>query len=90
MAINIERAAAELLLGINIQKLVFFLRSYLNKGLYYKVNDAYSINKTLIKNNINTITINSDVKNKIYYLVLVLLNSSPTKRCKLEVLLIPK
>ena len=69
---------------------MLFLKSYFNKGLYYKVNNAYSINKPLIKNNINTITINSNIENKIYYPVLVLLNNSPTKRRKLEVLLIFK
>ena len=58
--------------------------------MYYRVNNAYNINKTLIKNKINTIIINSDVKNKIYYLVLALSNNSPTKRYKLEVLLILK
>ena len=86
--INIKRAATELLLEINIQKLALFFRSYFNKGLYYGANNAYSINKTLIKNDINTITIPSNIKNKIRYLVLALSNSSPTKRCKLEVLLI--
>ena len=69
---------------------MLFFRSYINKGLYYGVNNAYSINKTLIKNNINTITINFNIENEIRHLVLVLLNSSPTKMYKLEVPLIPK
>ena len=72
---------------LGVQKPALFLRSYLNKGLYYRVNNTYSINKTLIKNNINTIIIDSDVENEIYYLVLALLNSSPTKRHKLKALL---
>ena len=58
--------------------------------MYYRVNDIYSINKTLIKNDIDTITINSNIENKIHYLVLVLLNSNPTKKCKLEAPLILK
>ena len=57
----------------------------LDKGLYYKTNNAYSINKILIKNNIDAVTINFDVENEICYLVLALLNSSPTKKHKLEV-----
>ena len=69
---------------------MLFLKSYINKGLYYRVNNAYSINKTPIKNNINTITIDSNIENKIHYLALALLNSSPTKRYKLEVLPIPR
>ena len=69
---------------------MLFFRSYINKGLYYGVNNAYSINKTLIKNNINTITINFNIENEIRHLVLVLLNSSPTEMYKLEVPLIPK
>ena len=64
---------------------MLFLKSYFNKGLYYRVNNAYNINKTLIKNDINTITINSNIENKIHYLVPALLNSSPTKKRKLEV-----
>ena len=58
--------------------------------LYYRINNTYNINKTLIKNIINTITINSNIENKIYYLVLALLNSSPTKIYKLEALPILK
>ena len=85
-----ERAAIELLPKIGAQKPVLFLRSYFNKKLYCGVNDVYSINKTLIKNNINTITINSDVKNKINYLAPALSNSNPTKRHKLEALQTPK
>ena len=85
-----ERAVIELLLRIGVQKPAFFFKNYFNKGLYCKVNNAYSIDKTLIKNDINTITIDSDVENEIYYLALALLNSSSTKRCKLEVLLIPR
>ena len=69
---------------------MLFLKGYFSKGLHYRVNNTYSINKTLIKNNINTITVGSDIENKIYYLPLALLNSSPTKKCKLEVLLVPK
>ena len=69
---------------------MLFFRSYINKGLYYGVNNAYSINETPIKNDINTITIDSNIENEIYYLVLVLSNSSPIKRHKLEVLLIPR
>jgi len=34
--------------------------------------------------------IDFNAENKIYYLVLVLLNNSPTKKLKLEILLIPK
>ena len=69
---------------------MLFLRSYFDKGLYCGVNNAYSINKTLIKNDIDTIMIDSNVENKIRHLAPVLLNSSPTKRCKLEALLIPR
>ena len=58
--------------------------------MYYGVNNAYNINKTLIKNEIDTIIINSNIENEIYYLVLALLNSSPAKRYKLEVLLTPR
>ena len=88
MAINIKRVAIEFLPGIGrIKATAFFFRSYVNKGLYYKANNAYSINKTPIKNNIDTITINSNIENEIYYLVLALLNSSPTKRHKLKALL---
>ena len=90
MAINIKRAAIELLPGISTQKPVLFFRSYFNKGLYYGVNNTYSINKTLIKNDINTITINFNVENKIHYLAPALLNNSLTKRRKLEALLIFK
>ena len=54
--------------------------------MYYKVNNTYSINKTLIKNDINTIIIDSNIENEIHYLVLALSNSSPTKMYKLEVL----
>ena len=69
---------------------MLFLRSYFNKGLYHKVNNIYNINKTPIKNKINTITIKSNIKNEIHHLVLVLLNNSPTKRYKLEALPTPK
>ena len=69
---------------------MLFLRSHINKGLYYKVNNTYSINKTPIKNNINTITINFNIENKIYYPALASSNNSPTKMYKLEALLIPK
>ena len=69
---------------------MLFFKSYFNKGLYRGVNNIYSIDKTLIKNNINTITINFNIENEIRYLVPALLNSSPTKKRKLEVLLIPK
>ena len=58
--------------------------------MYYGANNIYSINKTLIKNKINTITINSNVENEIHYLVLALLNSSLIENCKMEVLLIFK
>ena len=58
--------------------------------MYCGVNNAYSINKTLIKNDINTIMINFNIENKIRHPALVLLNSSPTKKCKLEVLLTPR
>ena len=85
-----ERAAIEFLLGIGVQKPALFFKSYFNKGLYYRVNNAYSINKTSIKNDINTITINFNVENKIYHPAPVLSNSSPTKRRKLKALLIPK
>jgi len=67
---------------------VFFLKSYLNKRLYYKINNAYSIDKILIKNNINSIMIDFNIENEIRYLVLALLNNSLIKKCKLEVLLI--
>ena len=90
MAINIKRAVIEFLLRIGAQKPVLFLRSYFNEGLYCGVNNVYSINEILIKNDIDTITIDFNVENEIYYSVLALLNSNPTKRCKLEVLLIPK
>ena len=75
---------------MGVQKPVLFFRSYLNKGLYCGVNNIYSINKTLIKNDINTITINSDIENKIRHPILALLNSSPTKMHKLEAPLIFK
>ena len=39
-----------------------------------------------MKNNINTITINSNIKNKLHHPVLALLNSSPTKMHKLKAL----
>jgi len=55
---------------------VLFFRGYFNKKLYYRVNNVYNINKTLIKNNISTIIINSNIENEIYYLVLALLNNS--------------
>jgi len=69
---------------------VLFFRGYFNKGLYYKVNNTYNIDKTLIKNNINSIIIDFNIENEIYYLVLVLLNNSLTKKYKLEILLILK
>jgi len=69
---------------------VLFLRGYFNKELYYKVNNAYNINKTLIKNDISTIMIDFNVENEIRYLVLALLNNSPTKKRKLEALLTPR
>ena len=46
---------------------MFFIRGCFNKGLYYRVNNTYSINETLIKIDINTITINSNIENKTYY-----------------------
>ena len=69
---------------------MLFLRGYFNKKLYYKANDAYNINETLIKNNISTIIIDFNAENEIRHLVLALLNNSPTKKRKLEALLIPK
>ena len=69
---------------------MLFFRGYFNKGLYYKVNNTYNIDKTLIKNNINSIIIDFNIENEIYYLVLVLLNNSLTKKYKLEILLILK
>ena len=64
---------------------MLFFRSYVDEGLYYRVNNIYSINKTPIKNDIDIITIDSNVENEIRHLVLALLNSNLTKRCKLEV-----
>ena len=69
---------------------MLFLESYINKGLYYGVNNAYSINKTPTKKDIDTITINSNIENKIYYSALASLNSSPIKMYKLEALPTPK
>ena len=69
---------------------MLFFRGYLNKELYYRVNDAYNIDETLIKNNIGIIIIDFNVKNEIRYPVPVLLNNSPTKKHKLEALLTPR
>ena len=85
-----ERAAIEFLLRIGVQKPALFFKSYFNKGLYYRVNNAYSINKTLIKNDIDIIMINFNIENKICYLAPALLNNSLIKRCKLKVLLISR
>jgi len=85
-----ERVLIEFLLGIGRIKASAFFRGYFNKELYYRVNNAYNIDKTLIKNNISIIMIDSDIENEIYYLVLALLNNSSTKKHKLEALLTPK
>jgi len=90
VVVNIERALIEFLLGIGRIKASVFFRGYFNKKLYYKINNAYNINKTLIKNNNIIIIIDSDAENKIYYLMLALLNNNPTKKCKLKLLLTPK
>ena len=58
--------------------------------MYYKANNTYNINKTPIKNDIDTITIDSNIENEIYYLVLALSNNSPTKKYKLEAILTPR
>ena len=59
MAINIEKVLIELLLRIRRAKASTYFKGYFNKKLYYKVNNIYKINKTLIQNNINTVIINS-------------------------------
>src|SRR6266702_3707827 len=69
---------------------MLFLKNYFDKGLHHGANDAYNINKTLIKNDIDIITIDSDIKSKIYYLVLVLLNNSLAKKHKLKAPPIPR
>jgi len=84
VAINIERVLIEFLLGIRRIEASAFFRGYFNKRLYYRVNNAYNINKTLIKNNISIIMIDSNTENEIYYLVLALLNNGFTKKYKLE------
>jgi len=85
-----ERVLIKFLLRIGRIKTSIFFRGHFNKKLYYRVNNTYNINKTLIKNNISAIIINSNTKNKIHYLVPVLLNNSPIKKRKLKALLTPK
>ena len=70
---------------MGVQKPALFFRGYLNKKLYCGANNAYNINETLIKNDINTIIIDFNTKNEIHHLVPVLLNNSPTKKYKLEI-----
>ena len=69
---------------LGAQKPALFLRGHLDEGLYRGANDAHSIDETLIKNDIDTITIDSDVENKIRHPAPASSNSSPTKKRKLE------
>ena len=69
---------------------MLFLKDHLNKELYCKANNTYNINETLIKNDISTIIIDSNIDNEIHHLVLALLNNSPTKKRKLKALPTPR